>query len=123
MATAISKLGTKNWAFGVNNGATATGPAGIDVIEFTADREYSIQIDHMTSDGALDDVLIGGEIQKVSVTGYGSATAAFGDLTSSGTFTHPVAGLGNIYPTKISTSQSNEDFTKVTYEGLGAPTL
>ena len=123
MATSIVKKSSKDWAFGVNNGSTATGPNGVDIIEFSAEREYSIQMDHVTSQGALDDILIGGEIQKVTITGYGTATAAFADVDSTNGFTHPVAGLGSIFTTKVTTTQSNEDFTKVTYEGMGAPTL
>ena len=123
MATAIIKKGSKDWAFGVNNGESATGPDDLDIIEFSADREFSIQIDHVTSIGALADVLIGGEIQKVSLTGYGAATAAFSDLDPSSALTHPVAGLGSIFPIKLATAQSNEDFVKKTYEGMGAPTL
>ena len=123
MATALVKKGSKDWAFGVNNGAAATGPDDLDIIEFSADREYSIQTDHVTSQGILDDILIGGEIQKVSVTGYGPATAATFAKLDIEDLTHPVAGLGTIFATKVRAAQSNEDFTKVTYEGMGAPTI
>jgi len=62
MATPIHRRGSVDWSFGVNNGESATGPEGLEVTEFSGDREYSTQMDRVDDTGALVDVLIGAEI-------------------------------------------------------------
>lgn len=94
-----------------------TAPNGMtEVLDFEASNELSTVVAGKNSLGDILAMLFGGEKHSGSLSGYAS-----GNLPSLGT-QMSIKGA-NIFSTKNSIRGSAEDFTKISIEGQGAPSL
>lgn len=92
------------------------GTGDQDLLQVSVEKSYSTQIDIVSGTGELEDIVYGGEEQKITATkvsGDGSSAPAIGSA-----FT---AGGASGFVTKVSTLKSNEDVEKFQVEAIGFP--
>ena len=130
MATPLVKIigsGGPDWAFGLNNGSplTTSPLTGLsEVTEANSESEYTTFVDYVASDGTLADKIFSGQVNKGSMSGIGlvgsTSAVTFANLATSFT---DIGGNGKLTATRIAGSNSHEDLSKVSIEGIGAPDI
>lgn len=103
----------------LQSGATTYhfGTGDANIVSISVEKSFGTNIEAIDGTGQLTDILVGAEQHKFTMTQYAGtgATAALGGSVNAGGVSGTVQ--------KLSTVNSNEDFSKLTIEGIYYPTL
>jgi hypothetical protein len=116
MALKVGLASGKTWQVGIGTVTESTGVLE-EARSVKAGREYGVQVEGVGDDGEIGAILYGSERRNATVEGY--ANASTNSLADGLGETVTAGGISNMFATKISVQDSNEDFSIATVEARG----